>query len=564
MFYDATVTSEITTTPTCETTGIRTYTASYDGHTDTKTEVIEALGHNYQFVEFVWTEFTAQAKYVCERNTEHVVFYDATVTSEITTNPTCETTGIRTYTASYDGHTDTKTEVIEALEHNYQFVEFVWTEFTAQAKYVCENNNEHVVFYDVTVTNEVTTEPTCTETGVRTYTASYDGHTSTKTEVVEELGHTYQFIEFVWTEFTAQAKYVCSHDNTHIEYYDATITNEVTTVATCETDGIRTYTATYENHTDTKTETINKIGHNWGEWTVTTPAQPGIKGEETRVCQNNINHKQTREIPALPYVPTVNEETGVVKFNETVIPDEPKDVTNLFTQAKEEEGSVEIKAGELTLVFNNDAVNAIGANENVQLTATVLTEDTGIEDAELVLEITLEGATFADGKATLSIPFETETPEGKVAKVYYIDKDGNRTDMNAKFENGKVTFETNHFSTYAVVFEDKPANYTIFFILGGILVIALGYVAYIYLARNNKLAFATMGNKTNKTQTESAKTTIAKMEENTVRETSVEEKSAEEKTEKATQPAKKPNTTPKKKKKKSKWKKGKKNKNKKK
>jgi len=36
-----------------------------------------------------------------------------------------------------------------------------------------------------------------------------------------------------------------------------------------------------------------------------------------------------------------------------------------------------------------------------------------------------------------------------------VDADGNRTDMNATFADGKVTFETNHFSDYIVVFEKK-------------------------------------------------------------------------------------------------------------
>ena len=76
----------------------------------------------------------------------------------------------------------------------------------------------------------------------------------------------------------------------------------------------------------------------------------------------------------------------------------------------------------------------------------------------MVLEVKLEGATFADGEATVSIPFEKEVPTGKVAKVYYIADDGTRTDMNATLVDGKIVFTTNHFSTYAVLFEDAPVT----------------------------------------------------------------------------------------------------------
>ena len=161
------------------------------------------------------------------------------------------------------------------------------------------------------------------------------------------------------------------------------------------------------------------------------------------------------------YVPTENED-GTLIYNETVT-EEPKDVTDLFAQAKEESGTVEIKAmtddnKELVIAFNADAVSAIG-DANVTLSAKVFTENLP-ENTELVLEVTLTGATFEGGEATVSIPFEKEVPAGKVAKVYYIDDFGNKTDMNATFENGAVTFKTNHFSTYAVILEDYQLQFS--------------------------------------------------------------------------------------------------------
>ena len=76
-------------------------------------------------------------------------------TSVVTTEPTCTTTGLRTYTCSGCG--DSYTEVIPALGHNY--------------------------------TSAVTTEPTCTTTGVRTYTCSRCG--DSYTEVIPLAAHKY-------------------------------------------------------------------------------------------------------------------------------------------------------------------------------------------------------------------------------------------------------------------------------------------------------------------------------------------------------------------------------------
>ena len=76
---------------------------------------------------------------------------------------------------------------------------------------------------------------------------------------------------------------------------------------------------------------------------------------------------------------------------------------------------------------------------------------------KLVIEVTLAGATFSEGKAKVTVPFAKSVPEDKMLKVYFINGD-QRQDMNASLVDGNVVFETDHFSTYAVVFEDAPSD----------------------------------------------------------------------------------------------------------
>lgn len=70
----------------------------------------------------------------------------------------------------------------------------------------------------------------------------------------------------------------------------------VTTPATCEAEGVKTYTC--GKCGETKTEAIPALGHDWGEWEVTTEATCDEAGVETRVCKNDETHVETREIPA--------------------------------------------------------------------------------------------------------------------------------------------------------------------------------------------------------------------------------------------------------------------------
>ena len=97
----------------------------------------------------------------------------------------------------------------------------------------------------------ITTQPTCTTTGVRTYTCTDAGCHETKTEVIVALGHSYN-------------------------------TGVITTNPSCTTTGIKTYTCTRCNAT--KTESLKANGHSYGDWIIDKDATETETGEKHRVC----------------------------------------------------------------------------------------------------------------------------------------------------------------------------------------------------------------------------------------------------------------------------------------
>ena len=72
-----------------------------------------------------------------------------------------------------------------------------------------------------------------------------------------------------------ECRYVCQHSGG-----TATCTEK----AVCEICG--------ESYSD-------PLGHDWGQWTVTTPATARAEGVETRTCRNDASHTETRAIPKL-------------------------------------------------------------------------------------------------------------------------------------------------------------------------------------------------------------------------------------------------------------------------
>lgn len=153
----------VTKQPTCTEAGTKTYTCTSCGKT--KTTEIAATGHQH-------TEIRNKKEATCKEEgytgDTYCTDCGAKVSSgqaiakidhtwdngKVTTEATCEHTGVRTYTCSVCG--ETKEEEIPKTDHTYD-------------------------------EGTVTKKPTCIETGIKTYTCTVCG--ATKTEEIAATGH---------------------------------------------------------------------------------------------------------------------------------------------------------------------------------------------------------------------------------------------------------------------------------------------------------------------------------------------------------------------------------------
>ena len=200
---------------TCEETGVKAHWvcsvcgklfSDAEGKNETTLEAltIGVLGHDYGEAAWTWTGYeSAKATFTCSRDASHVEEVTAAVTSEITTPASCESTGVRTYTATvtFQGknYTDTCTETLPALGHAWGEPVWTWTGYgAAEASFACARDAGHVKVLPASITSEVTTQPGCSTEGVRTYTATVtlDGknYTDTRTETLPSLGHKTQLV----------------------------------------------------------------------------------------------------------------------------------------------------------------------------------------------------------------------------------------------------------------------------------------------------------------------------------------------------------------------------------
>ena len=259
----------VTTEPTENEPGVRTFTCAVCGAT--RTETIPATGaHDYQFTRTVAPTCTADGYdlYTCsgcgateKRNSKPALGHKWD-SGTVTTEPTETAPGVRTYTCTVCG--EVKTEVIPAT-------------------------GAHTHKWDA---GKVTTEPTETTPGVRTYTCTICG--ATRTETIPATGaHDYQFTRTVAPTCTADGYdlYTCSgcgateKRNSKPALGHKWDSGTVTTEPTETAPGVRTYTCTVCG--EVKTEVIPATGahtHKWDAGKVTTEPTATTPGVRTYTC----------------------------------------------------------------------------------------------------------------------------------------------------------------------------------------------------------------------------------------------------------------------------------------
>ena len=189
--------------------------------------------------------------------------------------------------------------------------------------------------------------------------------------------------------------------------------------AQCEVNGMSYYICTECGKQIGEAAIIPATGHSWGEWQVTKDATATTEGSRERECAA-CGKKETEIIPILAQT------------------------------AKDDKSGIEVSApsgsynGELEL-----EVEEIFDGESFQIVGTI----EGQEQSKIYDVTTKVDGKEAQPGATVTV--KIPLPEGydpARTYVYHVNSEtGKVENMNARYEDGFLVFETDHFSTYAVV-----------------------------------------------------------------------------------------------------------------
>lgn len=296
-------------------------------------------------------------------------------------------------------------------------------------------------------TDKVTKEPTCTEFGQKTYTCSCG---SSYNEPILALGHDYSAPSFSWSGYTsATATFTCSKDASHTSSVSCSIISEQTKQATGTEKGQITHTATAtlegKTFTDTKIEETSTIeGEEIGEGKITTGVVVGDKLPDTSI--GNLTVDVVKDLLSEEEMEQVNKGEHVHVYIEAKNIDKTVNTTDkkIITKAvdtkiaeyiKKEVNSSKEKAVSKVQYIDLTLYKKIGDNKSTKVS------DTGDNKLEI----------------TVNIPESMKSKSNNGA--YYIVRvhDGKTEILSTKFDktNNTLTFKTDKFSTYAIVYIDK-------------------------------------------------------------------------------------------------------------
>ena len=347
--------------------------------------------------------------------------------SAVTTDPTCTANGVRTYTCSICGKS--YTESIAPLGHAYN--DGVVTKnatCTAEGEMTficsrCYGSYTEPIEKTPHTALEIRTEPDCITPG-SVYTVCADcGEPLSELSVIPMLGHEYNAVETkaATCKETGIMTYTCSRCSDSytepIEKKPHTPKN-VTEPATCMADGGQYTQCSACEEILSEITVLPKIDHAFGEWVTVTEATMESEGLRERVCTYGCGTKETEVLPKIPSK-TVEDKNSRISLTY------PEDA---YT------GEVELK---IEQVFDGAAFNLVDLNSEQNVVFDITTVLDGV-------------AVQPSGKVIVRIP----VPEGfdpEKCMVYHVSAETNSiVKMNARYEDGCMVFETDHFSVYAV------------------------------------------------------------------------------------------------------------------
>ena len=336
--------------PTTASTGSLKGTCSRCGATTSVTlPKLNTTDYNYSVSKAATCTATGAGTYTWKTTTYGTFFFIVTIPKtphnyqNTVTNPSCTEQGYTTHTCSYCS-TSYVDSYVEPLGHEWgEWIETAAPSCTdkgieARACTRCDEfETRDIAALGHDLIHHDAQAPTCTENGWKAYdTCSRCDYTTY--EELHALDHQYSLTGWTWTGYTsAKATFTCKNDSSHTQVVTATITND-RTEPTCTASGKVVYTAKVsfegKDYTDTKTEILAALGHDWNDPTYTWNSD-NSEVTASHACKRDASHVETEVVNTTSAVATAptceakGKTTYTATFTNPTFAKQTKTVTNI-------------------------------------------------------------------------------------------------------------------------------------------------------------------------------------------------------------------------------------------
>ncbi len=426
---------------------------------------------------------------------------------KVTKGATCTGAGVRTYTCSICGETETAT--IPATGHSWSGWTVVKQATSAeeglkertcsvcgevQQQKIPKTGHEHS--WD---SGKVTEEATCTESGTRTYICSICG--GTKTETIPATGHSWSG----WTVVTEPTEEIEGEKQRTCQSCGAEGTNAISRVVVVD-NGDGTRTGTSEDADGTKVS--RTTGYADGSVKIEVTSADGNVGSSAVIGGSGTTGVITVMKVDAGSVVSKEQMEQAIAVQDRISGEVPGDTSKVIV--------VESQSSDAKLTLSRDAAKAVSGSGadmkvvsgkgSVSVSDAVMSGISGngdvsisIGEAEGMTEAqkrAVAGGTVADVSITsggrdvgsslggfITISLKHTPADGKAVAAYYIDGNGDRERMEGVVydpASGEVSFSTSHCSLYMVIDEEPSSDggdNTMLFVCIGIAIVMIAAVA---------------------------------------------------------------------------------------
>ena len=198
--------------------------------------------------------------------------------------------------------------VLPMLGHEYDIPTYTWSSdhLSCIATRICMHDHNHIE-EEVAISTNTRIDATCLLDGVIHYMVSFTNSAFDAQEIdviLPKLGHEYDNPVYEWSsDYTSiTATRICMHDHNHIEMETVNTTFKVVINPTCEDAGLMNYKAHFKNPAFGNISIdvpLNPLGHDYSAWEVVTLPSVDSYGMIRRICKNDSNHIETKDLPML-------------------------------------------------------------------------------------------------------------------------------------------------------------------------------------------------------------------------------------------------------------------------